>query len=226
MNSELLNRQTRPLVGLLWDAGVPVVGFYLLHLAGTSDWPALLAATALAAGRLFWVALRTRRITWFAALMMLVFGVGLGLAFLVGDPRLMLAKNSVLAALIGGLFVASLTTRRPLTLIALQTWRPSDADTLACSYQTDPAVRRAFRRAAWAWGIGMIAEAVLRIPLIYLVPLDVAVGASSALMLTVVGTLSAWTALAIARLPTYSTVGTGPDVHTGTCGPAHLAESG
>jgi hypothetical protein len=48
----------------------------------------------------------------------------------------------------------------------------------------------------------MIAEAVLRIPLIYLVPLDVAVGASTALMLTVIGSLAVWTAVVAARLPT------------------------
>lgn len=91
---------------------------------------------------------------------------------------------------------------RPLTLIAFQTWRPGYAETRARSYETDTSVRWAFRRAAWAWGIGMIAEAVLRIPLIYLVPLDVAVGASTALMLTVIGSLAVWTAVVAARLPT------------------------
>jgi hypothetical protein len=201
VSSRLPDGRMKPLVGLLWDAAIPVVAFYLLHLAGESDWAALLAATLLAAARVFWVALRTRRITWFAALMMLVFGVGLGLAFLVGDPRLMLAKNSLVTGVIGGLFLASLATRRPLTLIAFQTWRPGSAETLARSYETDPAVRRPFRRAACAWGIGMIGEAALRIPLIYLMPLDVAVAASSALMLTVVGSLAAWTAAAAARLP-------------------------
>ena len=134
--------------------------------------------------------------------MMLVFGLGLGLAFLVGDPRLMLAKNSAGTALTGGLFLVSLTTRRPLTLVAFQTWRPGNAEMLARSYESDPSVRRAFRRAAWAWGIGMIAEAVLRLPLIYLVPLDVAVGASTALMLSVIGSLAAWTAVVATRLPT------------------------
>ena len=188
-------------MGLLWDAGIPVVGFYSLHLLGATDWVALLAATLLAGARVFWVALRSRRITWFAAMMMLVFGVGLGLAFVVGDPRLMLAKNSVGAAVIGGLFLASLATERPMTLIAFQTWRPNEADALRRSYQNDPAVRRVFRRAARVWGIGMILEALLRLPLIYLVPLSVAVGASTAFMVAVIGCLAAWTAVVTSRLP-------------------------
>jgi hypothetical protein len=191
----------RPLVGLLWDAGIPVFGFYLLHWTGASDWAALLAATVLAACRVLWVALQTRRITWFAALMLVVFGMGLALAFLVGDPRLMLAKNSVTTALIGVLFLASLGARYPLTLIAFQTWRPVGADTLAHSYDSDAVVRRSFRRAAWAWGTGMIAEALLRLPLIYLVPLDIAVAASSALMVTVFAILTGWTVRAVSRLP-------------------------
>lgn len=193
------------MLGLLWDAGIPLVGFYTLHLLGASDWIALLTATLVAGGRVFWVALRSRRITWFAALMMLVFGVGLALAFVVGDPRLMLAKNSVGAALIGAVFLASLATSRPLTLIAFQTWRPRDADALARSYQSDAAVRRVFRRAAWVWGLGMLAEAALRLPLIYLVPLSVAVGASTAFMIAVMGSLGAWTAVVTSRLPRLDT---------------------
>lgn len=190
-----------PLLGLLWDAGIPVVGFYTLHALGASAWAALLAATLFAGVRVVWVALRTRRFTWFAAMMMLVFGVGLGLAFVVGDPRLMLAKNSVGAVIIGSLFLISLATQRPLTLIAFQTWRPHDADALGRSYQNDVRVRRVFRRAAWVWGIGMLLEAVLRLPVIYLVPLNIAVGASTALMVAVIGSLAAWTAVVTARLP-------------------------
>ena len=191
----------RPLAGLLWDVGIPVIGFYALHLCGSSDWIALLAATSSAAARVGWVALRSRRITWFGAAMMAVFAAGTGLAFLTGDPRLMLAKNSVGVALIGTLFLASLATERPLTLIAFQTWRPRDADALGHSYRCDAGVRQLFRRAAAVWGVGMICDAVLRIPLIYVLPLTISVGASTALMVGTIGCLTAWTAVVAGRLP-------------------------
>jgi hypothetical protein len=206
-----LKSSARPLLGLLWDAGIPVVGFYTLQILGASDWTALLAATLFAGGRVFWVALRSRRITWFAAMMMLVFGVGLALAFVVGDPRLMLAKNSVGASLIGGLFLASLATKRPLTLIAFQTWRPRDADALARAYHDDVAVRRVFRRAAWVWGVGMLLEAALRLPLIYMVPLSVSVGVSAAFSAMVIGSLATWTAVTTARLPRWDVDAARPD---------------
>lgn len=208
----------RPLLGLVWDVGIPVVGFYTLHLMGASDWVALTAATVLAGGRVFWVALRQHRVTWFAAMMMLVFSVGLASAFVIGDPRLMLAKNSVGQAVIGGAFLASLAAKRPLTLIAFQTWRPHEADALARSYDDDPTVRRVFRRGAWMWGVGMIAEAVLRLPLIYLIPLSIAVGASAAFMVVVIASLAAWTAVVTAQLT--------PMVKTTTDSPATTNRDG
>jgi hypothetical protein len=129
----------------------------------------------------------------------------------IGDLRLMLAKNSVGASLIGGLFLASLATKRPLTLIAFQTWRPRDADALAQAYQDDSAVRRVFRRAAWVWGIGMLLEAALRLPLIYLVPLSVSVGVSAAFSVMVIGGLAMWTAVVTARLPRWDVDTARPD---------------
>jgi hypothetical protein len=210
-HSQSLKSSVRPLLGLLWDAGIPVLGFYTLQILGASDWAALLAATLFAGARVFWVALRTRRITWFAAMMMLVFGVGLALAFVVGDPRLMLAKNSVGALLIGVLFLASLATKRPLTLIAFQTWRPRDADALARAYHDDSAVGRVFRRSACVWGIGMILEAALRLPMIYMVPLSVSVGVSAAFSAMVIGSLAIWTAVTTARLPRWDGDAAQPD---------------
>ena len=84
-----------PLVGLGWDVGLPLVGYYALHLLGASDWTALLAG-ALAAGlRLVWVAVAHRRMTWFGALMLAVFGIGLLLALVGGDPRFVLVEGLV-----------------------------------------------------------------------------------------------------------------------------------
>src|SRR3954462_7410610 len=61
--------------GLAWDVGAPLLGYYALHLLGATDWVALLVATLAAGLRLVWVALRTRQVTWFAAVMLAVFGL-------------------------------------------------------------------------------------------------------------------------------------------------------
>ena len=178
--------------GLLWDVGAPLIGYYALHLLGASDWVALLVATLAAGLRLVWVAVRTREITWFAAVMLGVFGLGLALAFVGGDPRFLLVKDSFGTALVGLVFLASLFFGKPLTLSAFQTWQPKEAVEMEEYYRTLPPIRRMFRISAMVWGFGLLLEAIVRIPLIYLLPIDVMVGLSTGMMVTVIVGLSVW----------------------------------
>jgi hypothetical protein len=182
------------LSGLAWDVGAPLVGYYTLHLVGASDWVALLAATLAAGVRILWVAVWTRRMTWFAAVMLAIFGVGLALAFIGGDPRFLLLKDSFGTAVLGIVFLTSLLTPRPLTLTASQAWKPRQAAQLGRLYRSEPAVRRVFHISTLGWGLGLLTEAVLRVPLIYLLPLDIAVGLSTAMMITAMITLAIWNA--------------------------------
>jgi hypothetical protein len=180
------------LTALLWDVGAPLMAYYTLHALGASDWVALLAATLAAGLRLVWVAVRTREITWFAAVMLAVFGLGLALAFVGGDPRFLLVKDSFGTALVGTVFLASLASGRPLTLSAFQTWQPRQAREMEEYYRTLPPIRSMFRRSAVVWGVGLLLEAALRIPLIYLLPIDVMVGVSTGMMITAIVGLSVW----------------------------------
>jgi hypothetical protein len=58
--------------GLAWDVGLPLLAYYGLHQLGINDWTALLAATAAAALRIVWVALRDRALNLFATVMLVV----------------------------------------------------------------------------------------------------------------------------------------------------------
>lgn len=188
-----------PLIGLGWDVGLPLVGYYALHLLGASDWTALLAG-ALAAGlRLVWVAVRDRRTTWFGALMLAVFGIGLLLALVGGDPRFVLVKDSFTTGGVGVVFLLSLLGRRPLTFSAYQSWQPTEAGELDGMWDTAPGVRRIFRVAAVVWGLGLIAEAAVRVPMIYALPVDVAVGASTGLQIAAFALLGVWNAVYVVR---------------------------
>ncbi|MDD7939264.1 hypothetical protein PHK61_12645 [Actinomycetospora lutea] len=180
--------------GLLGDVGLPLVGYYGLHALGASDWVALLVATLAAGVRLVWVAVRARQVTWFAAVMLAVFGLGLVLAFVGGDPRFLLVKDSFGTALVGLVFLASLAAGKPLTLSAFQTWQPRGAQEMEEFYRTLPPIRTMFRRSAVVWGVGLLLEASLRIPLIYLLPIEVMVGLSTAMMVTTIVGLSIWNA--------------------------------
>lgn len=184
----------RMVVGLLLDVAFPVATYYALHLFGTTDWVALLAAAAAAVLRILVVAVRHRRLNQFALIMLIVYGLGVLLAFASGDPRTLLLRNSLITACIGAVFLITSAGRRPLTLTALQSFAPARAEALAHQFTHDATARRGFRLAAVVWGCGLVAEAVARIPLVYVLPLPVAVAATEALLLLTIAALAVWTA--------------------------------
>lgn len=189
----------RALAGLSLDVGLPLAGYYTLHALGASDWTALLIATAAAGARLVVVAAWTRRVSWFAAVMLAVFGVGLGLSLLGGDPRLLLLKDSASTAALGLVFLASLLGDHPLTLAGAENWRPAQAPTLGRLYRDEPGVRRAFRISALGWAVGLLTEAAVRIPFVYLLPLPAAVGVSTALMIGALVAVAVWNGIYVTR---------------------------
>lgn len=178
--------------GLAWDVGLPLVAYYTLHFLGASDWVALLTASCAAALRIVWAAVRDRRLNLFAVVMLVVFGVGLALAFVGGDPRFLLLKDSFVTGGVGLIFVVTSLLGRPLTFAAMQSFSPGQAESLAQRYRDDARVRHRYRLTSWVWGIGLLIEAALRVPLVFLLPIDVMVAVSQAMMIAAFALLIAW----------------------------------
>ncbi|BBH67538.1 hypothetical protein ACTI_42230 [Actinoplanes sp. OR16] len=182
------------------DLGIPVVTYYALHAAGAGDGAALLAGTAAAGLRMAWVAVRSRSLSPFSLLMGAVFGVGLLFTLLTGDARWLLIKHSVMSAVIGLVFlVTAYRGRRPLTLLAQQSFVPGRARALGAAFEADERVRRGHRVASLVWGGGLLAEAVVRVVLVYLLPVSVMVGLSTALTVVTFALLIGWNARFIAK---------------------------
>ncbi|WP_051423189.1 VC0807 family protein [Arthrobacter sp. MA-N2] len=188
-----LGLMTRALVrGLAWDVGLPLAAYYVLHVAGATDWAALLAATGAAGCRLLWTAFRRHSLNPFAMLMVIVFGLGLVLSFLTGDPRFLLLKDSAITGDMGISFLAFAALGHPLTLDAAKTWRPERAGEMDREFHHNPAAHRWHLKISAVWGAGLIAEASARAVLVYLLPIDVMVGVSAALAVIVFAALIAW----------------------------------
>lgn len=186
--------------GLAWDVGLPVLAYYVLHFLGASDWVALLASTVLAGLRVAWVAVRDRTLNLFATVMLIVFGLGLILTFVSGDPRFLLLKESFVTGAVGITFlITAVVGNRPLTLAAKQSWAPAEAAELAREYETDADVRRGYQFTSIVWGAVLVLESAVRVPLMYLLPVDVMVGLSTAMLVAVFVGLSIWTARWVAR---------------------------
>ncbi|MFT4294493.1 MAG: VC0807 family protein [Micropruina sp.] len=192
-------RPRRWRAALAADIGLPLISYYGLHAYGASDRTALIAATGAAGLRLLWEAVRHRHVTWFSAIMLAAFGAGAALSATGGDPRVLLLRDSVGTALIGVVFLLSLLGGTPLTLAATQHWRPDRAARITALYRDDPQVRRAFRVSTAGWGLGMLGESAVRVPLVFLLPVDVMVGLSTALMIATMAGLFIWNAVYITR---------------------------
>ena len=184
----------RPMLrGSAWDIGLPLATYYALRLIGVTAWLALLAATLVAGARVVRAAVRGRTANPFALLMVVVLGVSLALSFLTGDARLMLIKSSITAAAVGITFLVMAALGHPLILDAAKVYEPEKAAWRSEQFRTNPAVRHGYRTVSVVWGAGLLIEAIVLVPLIFLLPIDVMVAVSSAVGIGFFGVLIGWT---------------------------------
>ncbi|MEV1168794.1 VC0807 family protein [Nonomuraea sp. NPDC049784] len=184
--------------GVLADVVLPVAVYYVCRAVGLDQMPALLLGGLAALLRIAIVAARLRRFDGLAALVAAGFGVAIVLAALTGDPRLVLAKESIVSGLLGLLLLGSCLVGRPLMYALMRRLNAEDHDKLAewaRLWQARPEFRRVFTTITLVWGAGALAEALVRLPLIYSIPLDVMTGVSTALQLGTIVVLMAWTLL-------------------------------
>lgn len=166
---------------LLWDVGLSIGVYYVLRALGTSVNAAMLGATAAAALRVAYVALLPRKFDAFAAFMLSVWGIGLLLSFVSGDARFILAKDSVPTGLAGLIFLGTAVARQPMIFTVVRRTQgrtPRARAELDRRWAAEPAFRRTLTVMTCVWGVGLLAEAVIRIPMIYLLPVDAATGLS------------------------------------------------
>lgn len=173
------------LLPMLIDIATPVAGFYLLHFAFGLGPVAALTLGAVAAGsRTVWRTIRTRAVNTFSLMLLVLLGATVLLVLITGDGRIVLAKSAVIP-FVGGLYglATSLFGRallydvaRPFATgddpVLVEAWRES--------WERDPAFVRRLQLLNILWGLGFVTSAVLRVVLVYRLPLDVAVLAAQA----------------------------------------------
>jgi hypothetical protein len=167
----LLGVGIRIAVGL----AVPTLLFYLLRFLGTSVYLALVVSTLISAVPSLVALVRDRRVdglsTFFTAMML----GGLVVSALPGDTRFLLAREALMTGVTGVWFLVSIRATRPLSyhftkpLLEGRFHWPGEWDQL---WQHSPRFRRMWRVSSVLWGIGLLADAVLRVVLAYTVRPD------------------------------------------------------
>jgi intracellular septation protein A len=155
-------------VPLLIDVGVPVGGFYLLHDGfGLSTWLALALSGVVPAARAVGGLVIERRLNLLAALMAVVNAVGIAVTFATGDPRLMLAKESVVSSVIAIAILASVVARRPMMTAGLRPFLTRGQGSREAAWDRLAAGSARFRRLellfSIVWGVVLLADCAVRL---------------------------------------------------------------
>jgi intracellular septation protein A len=182
---------------VLLDVLPVVAAYYVLRLAGVGEYAALLVATGAGAVRVAWVAIKDRRLDGFAACTGLVFALGLVLSFVTGDERFLLAVKSVTTAVLAVVLIGTCVARKPAAFGIAKRFGAEDGATAArwdVLYADRPAFRRVYLVMTLVWAGALLAESAVRVPLVYLLPIDVMTGLSTGLLLGTLGLLGLWSA--------------------------------
>jgi hypothetical protein len=183
----------RPVV---WDAGLPTAAYYATRQIGGSAFVSLLAGTAVAGLRVGYVAVRAHRLDAVAGFLLAIFGIGLALSFMTGSARFLLAKDSIPTAVAGLIFLGTCVAGRPLSYawgMRMMARTPQKQHRWASMWRTEPAFRRVFYVVSLTWGCSLLLEAAIRLPLVYVLPIDAMAGLSSVISVVAVAVLAAWT---------------------------------
>ncbi|MFD8501089.1 VC0807 family protein [Amycolatopsis sp. NPDC059657] len=196
------NKIMAMLPSILRDVLPPTAAYYVLHALGAGDRLALLTASLVAGGLMVFETVRLRRLEIFSAVMLGVFGIGLVLSLISGDPRFMLVKESFGTAILGGAFLISCVVGKPLIYLAARRFRagdPAKTREFEQLYDQNPAARRRFKALSLVWGAGLIVEAAVRVVLCFRLPIDTMVAVSPVLMIGTITLLLGLTARYVRR---------------------------
>lgn len=182
--------------GIFLDAGLAVGAYLGLRLAGFEPYYALLGGALVAGLRLGYVVLRARRFEGFAAFMCIGFLIGTGLALVTGSERFLLLKDSFTTAIMGLLFLGSCVFGKPFMFHAAKRFNAAgrtEERQWEQKWRELPGFRKLFRFLTVVWAAAFVAEAAVRVPMVYLLPIDLAATVSGLLMPAMLVGLLAWT---------------------------------
>jgi hypothetical protein len=189
-------------VTLVPNVVLPWIIYQVLTSRGVSVINALMATALVPLATTLYSWLRDRRVDALGIMTLAFVAVGLVTSLISGDPFFYLVKESLLTGVWGLIMLGSLLAKRPLTFyFGRQFVAGGDAERAAWYDRLweKPAFRAIQRRICVMWGLGLIAEAVLRVVLVTLLPIPIFLVVSPAMGLGVTALLMALTVMVSKR---------------------------
>ena len=177
---------------LLIDVGIPVGTYYLLRDAfGMSLWLSLALSSIGPAVRSVAGLVKERKLNLLAVLILAVNLAGIGISFLTGDPRAMIAKDSIVSSVIAFAILGSVGLRRPLMSAGLKPYMTRGKPERIVAWDRLSMASARFRRLELAfstiWGLALLAECAARLVGAYTLPVTTMVWLGTVMTLGSIG---------------------------------------
>jgi hypothetical protein len=177
---------------LLVDIGIPLGTYYLLrHAFGVSLWLSLALSSIGPAVRAIAGIVAGRSVNVLAALMLAVNLAGIAVSFLTGDPRAMIAKDSIVSSVIAFAILGSVALRRPLMSAGLKPFMTRGAPRRTAAWDrlstASPRFRRLEMLFSTIWGLVLLGECAARLVGAYTLPVTTMVWLGTVTALGAVG---------------------------------------
>ncbi|WP_063065366.1 VC0807 family protein [Nocardia violaceofusca] len=196
-------RRARRVLALAADIGLSPATYYLLIAAGCTSYRALVCSTVVAGIWALGIAAARRKADGVAVFVFLLNALGLVLAVLGGDERMMLAKDPITSAVISVLLAGSCLLGRPAMFAVsrrMHALGPDSAARWETLWYNDSDVRHTFTTATVVWSAGLAADAVVRLLLIYSLPVSASVALMNPVQWAIIAALGFYTVRSRRRL--------------------------
>lgn len=183
---------------IVFDVAGPILLYAGLTGNGVGEVPALVCSGAVPALSLLLTYLRERRLDEIGMIVLILLAVSVVAALLFSDPRALLVKDSAVTGLMGLVFLGSLLAPRPLTFYFGRKFATGgNPDRIAWwnGLWRFEGFRHTQRVLAVAWGVTLLAEAVLRVVLAFVLPVAAMVAVNAVLPFVVIAALITGTIL-------------------------------
>ena len=186
------------LVTLLPNVLLPWLIYQGLTSQGVSTINALMATAVVPLATTLYGWLSARRVEALGIMTLAFVVVGLVTSLISGDPFFYLVKESLLTGVWGLIMLGSLLAAKPLTYYFGHQFMAGGDPARAARYDAlwqRPQFRALQRGICVMWGLGLVAEALLRVLLVFVLPIPVFLLVSQILAFGVIGLLMVATML-------------------------------
>ena len=197
--SSKIQTPARLFLGYLFDVAAPMAVYGLLKLLGASQLWGLVIGAAFALGGTVVNTIAHRRLDRIGVFVIIEIAISIGLIFVTGSPRILLAKPSVYTLAAGIFVLFSAFAEKPINYDVIRNIAMQGGAERGVIFdrvwQTSPQFRRTLRASLVGWGVILLVDTAARLWVVFTYPVEQAAWASNIPHFVSIGVLAAFSAL-------------------------------